>query len=159
MARASAPASPAGTRTPVSFSTTISGIPPIAVEMTGRPVAIASMITVGRLSIPPSGPITLGSTKTVPAAKRSAISCCGFAPSSLTQFCRSSRSICARNSVSTGPSPMISQRNNCPRSFSNRQAWIKSGNPFLSIKRPIATMAGGAAEKSARLNSARSNPL
>ena len=134
-------------------------MPPTAVEMTGRPAAIASMITVGRLSMPPSGSTTLGSTKALAAAKYSLISCCGFAPGSSTQPCRPSWAICWCRSSSSGPSPMISQRNDFLRSISNRQARIKSAKPFFAIKRPTATINGGVDEKSARAKGARSRPL
>ena len=134
-------------------------MPPRSVDTTGNPVAIASMMTVGRLSMPPSGSITLGSTKTFAAASRSRTCICGFAPGSSTLFCKHSSSICWRSSLLSGPSPMISHRNDFPRSMSNAQVRIKSANPFFGIKRPTAIISAGIEEKSARPNSARSSPL
>src|SRR5438874_2675817 len=64
--------------------------------MTGNPAAIASMITVGRLSIPPCASTTLGNTKTFAVARRCRSSRCGLAPDSVTRSCRFSFSICAR---------------------------------------------------------------
>src|SRR5665648_24113 len=60
-----------GTRTPVTPSSTTSGIPPVAVPTTGSPHAIASRLTI------PSGSYTDGHTNTVPAESTATRSCRG----------------------------------------------------------------------------------
>ena len=87
IASASAAGSFGGTSSPVTPVVTISGTPAIGVETTGKPAAIASMITVGRLSMSPLGSLRQGRTKSVPAARRTAISLCVRGPTSWTTSC------------------------------------------------------------------------
>ena len=69
----SAAGSRSGTSSPFTPGSTISGMPASGVEITGNPAAIASMITVGKLSIPPSASRVHGRTNIVACASRAAI--------------------------------------------------------------------------------------
>ncbi len=93
---------------------TISGIPASGVEITGSPAAIASMMTVGKLSIPPSASVVHGSAKRWDARSRAAISDCGSGPVNVTTSPRRAVAICCASESRSGPSPMISQRKGLP---------------------------------------------
>ena len=128
-------ASPAGTVQPASRLTS-SGTPAIAVAITGRPLAIASIKTIGR-----------------PSAKDGRISAWAESSAFLTPA-----SSCQPVRVMRGPRPYLSinpmiWRRNSPSPTSIRRKSGKAGaaiaiastnrpNPFCAEKRPIATRCG-----------------
>ena len=158
IASASAAGSSGGTSRPVSPSRTSSGTPETAQLTTGRPVASASMNTVGMPSMSPVRSRRHGMTKTCAASSARATSSCGFGPGELDDVPggAGARS-CASSTGRSGPSPIsveVDAARRDPAAVRRRRAACRGpSSPGSAPRRACGgaspSAGGGSARKSA----------
>src|SRR5437879_5139894 len=137
MASASAGGSSGGTRSPLTPSTTSSGIPETPVVTTGRPHAIASTSTFGMPSRSPSSATRQGRQKTVARRYSSSSAACPRGPARRTASVMPRAAIRRRTSAPCALlSPTMVALTATPCARRSAQASTRTSKPFFGTRRP-----------------------
>ena len=124
------------TKNPVFPSITSSGIPAWRVEMTGRPVAIASLMTFGIPSLSPLLEVALGARNIWAFHISPGISFGSFSPHIETLSPRRNILASSSNLSLRGPPPTILSSVLACFLSNLANAFMPYANPFFSISRP-----------------------